>query len=51
MGVSFSFVEFREIVRLDEIMKYIHSNPTMLVFDEYGTLCYKDSGEPFFEDV
>ena len=50
-GVSFSFVEFREIVRLDEIMKYIHSNPTMLVFDEYGTLCYKDSGEPFFEDV
>ena len=50
-GVSFSFVEFREIVRLDEIMKYIHSKPTMLVFDEYGTLCYKDSGEPFFEDV
>lgn len=50
-GVSFSFIDFRESVRLDEIMKYIHSKPTMLGFDEYGTLCYKESGEPFFEDI
>lgn len=50
-GVSFSFIDFRESVRLDEIMKYIHSKPTMLGFDEYGTLCYKESGEPFFEDM
>ncbi|WP_346026430.1 DEAD/DEAH box helicase [Beduinella massiliensis] len=50
-GVSFSFIDFRESVRLDEIMKYVHSKPTMLGFDEYGTLCYKESGEPFFEDM
>ncbi len=50
-GVSFSFADFRESVRLDEIMKYIHAKPTLLTFDEYGTLCDKASGEPFFEDI
>lgn len=50
-GVSFSFVSFRDSIRMDEILKYIHSKPTVLAFDEFGTLCYKESGEPFWADV
>ena len=50
-GVSFSFVSFRDSIRMDEILKYIHSAPTTLVFDEFGTLCYKADGKPFLEGV
>ena len=50
-GVSFSFVSFAESVRMDEILKYIDTAPTPLVFDEFGTLCYKESGEPFMPEV
>ena len=50
-GVSFSFVSFRDSIRMDEILKYIHGAPTTLVFDEFGTLCYKADGKPFLEGV
>ena len=41
-GVSFSFVSFRDSIRMDEILKYIDSKPISLVFDDFGTLCYKE---------
>ena len=50
-GVSFSFVSFRDSIRMDEILKYIDSQPIPLVFDEFGTLCYKEDGKPFLENV
>ena len=50
-GVSFSFVSFRDSIRMDEIRKYTHVEPIALQFDEFGTLCYKESGEPFLEDA
>lgn len=50
-GVSFSFVSFSRSVRMDEILKYIEGEPVQLKFDDYGTLCYAKSGEPFFEDI
>lgn len=50
-GVSFSFVSFRDSIRMDEIRKYTHMEPITLEFDEFGTLCYKESGEPFLEDA
>jgi len=48
-GVSFSLVTFRESVRMDEILKYMLTVPTPLVFRE-GVLCRED-GEPFFDEV
>lgn len=50
-GVSFSFVSLTDSVRMDEILRYIDAQPIHLDFDEFGTLCYKESGEPFFENV
>ena len=50
-GVSFSFVSFRDSIRMDEILKYIDTKPIALVFDEFGTLCRKEDGKPFLEDV
>ena len=50
-GVSFSFVSFRDSIRMDEIRKYTHVEPIALSFDEFGTLCYKENGAPFLEDL
>ncbi|MBQ7052800.1 MAG: DEAD/DEAH box helicase [Clostridia bacterium] len=50
-GVSFSFVSFRDSIRMDEILKYTLVTPIQLVFDEFETLCYKDSGDPFLENA
>ncbi len=50
-GVSFSFAGFVERVRLDEIFKYVDARPQWLVFDQFGTLRYKESGEAFFPDA
>ena len=50
-GVSFSFVSFRDSIRMDEILKYIHNTPVTLVFDEFGTLCYKEDGRPFMDNL
>jgi len=50
-GVSFSFVSFRDSIRMDEILKYTHAKPIQLVFDEFETLCYKENGEAFLENA
>lgn len=50
-GVSFSFVSFRDSIRMDEIRKYTHVEPIELAFDEFGTLCYKKNGDAFLEDL
>ena len=34
-----------------EILKYIDSKPISLVFDDFGTLCYKEDGTPFLENA
>ena len=48
-GVSFSLVTFRESVRMDEILKYMLTQPTPLHFED-GIL--KDGeGKPFFEHI
>lgn len=50
-GVSFSFVSFRDSIRMDEILKYIDCKPITLCFDDFGTLCYKEDGRPFLENA
>lgn len=50
-GVSFSFVSFRDSIRMDDILKYIDSDPITLYFDDFGTLCYKENDKPFLEDA
>ena len=50
-GVSFSFVSFRDSIRMDEILKYLRTTPITLVFDEFGTLCYKEDGRPFLDQM
>lgn len=50
-GVSFSFVSFRDSIRMDEIQKYTHTMPIALEFDDFGTLCYKADGKPFLENA
>ena len=46
-GVSFSLVTFRESVRMDEILKYMLTQPTPLHFED-GVL-KNSEGEPFFQ--
>ena len=48
-GVSFSLVTFRESVRMDEILKYMLTQPTPLHFEE-GIL-KNGEGEPFYEQI
>ena len=48
-GVSFSLVTFRESVRMDEILKYMLTQPTPLHFEE-GVL-KNGEGEPFFAHI
>ena len=48
-GVSFSLVTFRESVRMDEILKYMLTQPTPLHFEE-GIL-KDESGTPFFDHI
>lgn len=49
-GVAFTLLSFSESVRLDEILKYMNSQPTYLKFDELGVLRAND-GEAFFENI
>ncbi|MBQ2700993.1 MAG: DEAD/DEAH box helicase [Clostridia bacterium] len=49
-GVSFSLITFQESVRMDEIMKYLITQPVPLKFDDMGTLVDKE-GHPFFENI
>ena len=48
-GVSFSLVTFRESVRMDEILKYMLTQPTPLHFED-GVL-KNSEGEPFFQHI
>ena len=50
-GVAFTLLSFSESVRLDEILKYVQSQPTFLRFDEMGVLRYQETKEAFFEDI
>ncbi len=50
-GVAFTLLSFSESVRLDEILKYVQSQPTNLKFDEMGVLRYQETKEAFFEDI
>lgn len=49
-GVAFTLLSFTESVRLDEILKYMNSQPTYLKFDEMGVL-RAENGEAFFDNV
>ncbi len=49
-GVAFTLLSFSESVRLDEILKYMNSQPTYLKFDEMGVL-RAENGEAFFDNV
>lgn len=49
-GVAFTLLSFSESVRLDEILKYMNSQPTYLKFDDLGVLRTED-GEAFFENI
>ena len=49
-GVSFSLITFQESVRMDEIMKYLITQPVPLKFDDMGTLVDSE-GNPFFENI
>ncbi len=49
-GVAFTLLTFTESVRLDEILKYMESQPTYLKFDDMGVLRGGD-GEAFFEHI
>lgn len=48
-GVSFSLVTFQEIVRMDEILKYMIAKPLPLHFED-GILRNED-GTPFFDNI
>ena len=48
-GVSFSLVTFRESVRMDEILKYMLTQPTPLHFED-GVL-KNENGEAFFAHI
>jgi ATP-dependent RNA helicase DeaD len=49
-GVAFTLLSFTESVRMDEIMKYMHSAPTKLNFNENEILC-DENDVPFFKDI
>lgn len=50
-GVAFTLLCFTESVRLDEILKYMETQPTYLQFDEMGILRDKEGGNAFFENI
>jgi len=49
-GVAFTLLCFTESVRLDEILKYMESQPTYLKFDDMGVL-RNERKEAFFENI
>lgn len=49
-GVAFTLLCFTESVRLDEILKYMESQPTYLKFDDMGVLRNEEK-EAFFEHI
>ena len=51
LGIAFTLLCFTESVRLDEILKYMDSQPTYLQFDEMGVLRKKEDNQAFFENI
>ncbi len=49
-GVAFSLMSFADSVRMDEILKYMKTEPIRLHFNENEILC-NENEEPFFENV
>jgi ATP-dependent RNA helicase DeaD len=49
-GVAFSLMSFADSVRMDEILKYMKTVPTMLHFDDMGILRDEDE-QAFFENI
>ncbi len=49
-GVAFTLLSFSESIRLDEILKYMGSQPTYLKFDDMGVL-RSENGEAFFDNI
>lgn len=49
-GVAFTLLSFTESVRLDEIFKYLESQPTYLKFDDMGVL-RTNEGQAFFDEI
>lgn len=49
-GVAFTMMTFQESVRMDEILRYMQSQPTKLHFDETKILRYEDD-KAFFEHL
>lgn len=49
-GVAFTLMDFRDSVRMDEILRYMKTAPTPLRFSENEILCTED-GEPFFDNI
>ena len=49
--MAFTLLTFTESVRLDEILKYVQSQPIYLKFDDMGVLRCQDSKEAFFENI
>ena len=49
-GVSFTMMTYQESVRMDEILRYITTEPTPLHFDADGIL-RTEADEPFFDSI
>ena len=49
-GVAFTLMTYSESVRMDAILKYMKSEPTLLHFDEVGILRREDESA-FFENI
>ena len=49
-GVAFTLLSFSESIRMDEILKYMGSQPTYLKFDDMGVL-RGENGEAFFDNI
>lgn len=49
-GVAFTMMTFQESVRMDEILRYMQTQPTKLHFDDTKILRYEDE-KAFFEHV
>lgn len=50
-GVALTLLCFTESVRLDEILKYMGSQPTYLQFDDMDVLRVQEGGQAFFENI
>jgi len=49
-GVSFTMMTFQESVRMDEILRYMHTRPSPLHFDE-ARILRREDGEAFFDNI